>query len=132
MLYIVGLGLSDEKDITVKGLEYVKKCSSLYLEYYTSILMFTPGDISRLEEFYGKSVILADREMVESESMMDKILNDAKTHDVGFLVVGDPLCATTHTDLILRAIEKKVNYKVIHNASAMSAAASCGRQHDQG
>lgn len=39
MLYLVGLGLSNEKDITVAGLEVVKKCARVYLEAYTSILM---------------------------------------------------------------------------------------------
>lgn len=39
MLYLIGLGLSDETDITVKGLETVKKCSRVYLEAYTSILL---------------------------------------------------------------------------------------------
>lgn len=39
MLYLVGLGLSDETDITVKGLETVKKASRVYLEAYTSILL---------------------------------------------------------------------------------------------
>ena len=39
MLYFIGLGLSDEKDITVKGLEIVKKAERVYLEAYTSILM---------------------------------------------------------------------------------------------
>lgn len=39
MLYLVGLGLSDETDITVKGLEVVKKSSRIYLEAYTSILL---------------------------------------------------------------------------------------------
>jgi len=38
VLYLVGLGLGDEKDITVKGLETVRKCSKVYLEHYTSIL----------------------------------------------------------------------------------------------
>lgn len=38
MLYLIGLGLSDVKDITVKGLEIVKRCSRIYLEAYTSIL----------------------------------------------------------------------------------------------
>ena len=38
MLYLVGLGLGDEKDITVKGLEVVQKCERVYLEHYTSIL----------------------------------------------------------------------------------------------
>jgi diphthine synthase len=38
MLYLVGLGLADEKDITVKGLEIVKRAERVYLEAYTSIL----------------------------------------------------------------------------------------------
>jgi len=39
MLYLVGLGLSDETDITVKGLDVVKRASRVYLEAYTSILL---------------------------------------------------------------------------------------------
>ena len=39
MLYLVGLGLCDPSDITVKGLEVVKKASRVYLEAYTSILI---------------------------------------------------------------------------------------------
>ena len=39
MLYLVGLGLADETDITVKGLEIVKKADRVYLEAYTSILL---------------------------------------------------------------------------------------------
>lgn len=38
MLYLVGLGLADETDITVKGLEVVKRAERVYLEAYTSIL----------------------------------------------------------------------------------------------
>jgi len=39
MFYLIGLGLSDETDITIKGLEIVKKASRVYLEAYTSILL---------------------------------------------------------------------------------------------
>lgn len=38
MLYLVGLGLGDAKDITVKGLEIIKKVDYVFLEAYTSIL----------------------------------------------------------------------------------------------
>lgn len=38
MLFLIGLGLSDEKDITIKGLEAIKSCNHVYLEGYTSIL----------------------------------------------------------------------------------------------
>ena len=39
MLYLIGLGLGDETDITVKGLTIVKKAARVYLEAYTSILL---------------------------------------------------------------------------------------------
>ena len=39
MLFLVGLGLADETDITVKGLAIVKKAARVYLEAYTSILL---------------------------------------------------------------------------------------------
>lgn len=38
MFYIIGLGLGDPKDVTVKGLEIIKSCERVYLESYTSIL----------------------------------------------------------------------------------------------
>uniref|UniRef100_A0A8D0H5N7 diphthine methyl ester synthase n=1 Tax=Sphenodon punctatus TaxID=8508 RepID=A0A8D0H5N7_SPHPU len=123
MLYLIGLGLGDATDITVKGLEVVKQCSRAYLEAYTSIL--TVGK-EALEEFYGRELILADRETVEQEA--DSILKDAKECDVAFLVVGDPFGATTHSDLVLRAVKLGIPYRVIHNASIMSAVGCCGLQ----
>lgn len=101
MLYLIGLGLSYESDITVRGLETVKKCKRVYLEAYTSILM--AANKESLESFYRREVILADRELVETGS--DDILKDADTEDIAFLVVGDPFGATTHTDLVIRARE---------------------------
>lgn len=38
VLFIIGLGLGNEKDITVRALEAVKKCDLVFLEYYTSVL----------------------------------------------------------------------------------------------
>lgn len=49
MLYLVGLGLSDETDITVKGLEVVKKASRVYLEAYTSILLVDQSVLVNLD-----------------------------------------------------------------------------------
>lgn len=124
MLYLIGLGLSHVTDITVRGLETVKKCERVYLEAYTSILM--AADKGALEEFYGKEVILADRELVESGA--DEILKDADKVDVAFLVVGDVFGATTHTDLVIRANELGIKYESIHNASVMNAVGACGLQ----
>ncbi|KAH9639219.1 hypothetical protein HF086_014083 [Spodoptera exigua] len=98
MFYLIGLGLGDAKDITVKGLEIVKKCDKVLLEGYTSIL--TVGK-EVLEEYYGRPLIIADRELCEGA--IDDILLEAKESEVALLVVGDPLGATTHTDMLLRA-----------------------------
>ncbi|KAK0627639.1 tetrapyrrole methylase [Immersiella caudata] len=123
MFYLVGLGLSEETDITVKGLEIVRKASRVYLEAYTSILLV---DKTVLESFYGRPVIVADREMVESNS--DEILHNAATEDVAFLVVGDPFGATTHTDIVLRARELNIPVGTVPNASIMSGIGAAGLQ----
>jgi len=47
VLYFIGLGLSDEKDITVRGLEIVRRASRVYLEAYTSILMISHEKLVR-------------------------------------------------------------------------------------
>ena len=65
---------------------------------------------------------------VESAS---QILSLAKTANVAFCVVGDALCATTHTDLILRCRQNKphpIDTTVVHNASVMNAVGACGLQ----
>lgn len=115
-LYMIGIGLFDEKDITVRGLEAVKKCKYVYLENYTSILSV---DVGVLEKFYGKKIILADRDLVEKKA--DQILENAKSENTAFLIVGDVFGATTHTDIFLRAKEKKIEVHVINNASIMNA-----------
>lgn len=63
VLFIIGLGLGDEKDITLKGLEAIKTCKKIYLETYTSILGVNS---KKLSEFYGKEILEADRECCES------------------------------------------------------------------
>ncbi|KAK6115792.1 hypothetical protein DH2020_008061 [Rehmannia glutinosa] len=128
MLYVIGLGLGDEKDITLRGLEAIKKCSKVYMEAYTSLLSFgiTSDGLSTLEMFYGKPIIVADREMVEEKA--DNMLFEAQVSDVAFLVVGDPFGATTHSDLVVRAKKLGVDVKVVHNASVMNAIGVCGLQ----
>jgi diphthine methyl ester synthase len=120
-LNLIGVGFCDEKDITVKGLELVRKCEKIYLEDYTSLLQCS---VTELETFYGKPIILADREM--SEQGAEKLVEEAKTTDVAFLVVGDPLAATTHISLLNLAREKNVPVQVIHNASILTAVGEVG------
>lgn len=48
MFYLIGLGLGDPKDITVKGLEVVRQCNRVYLEGYTSILACPITELVRI------------------------------------------------------------------------------------
>lgn len=49
MLYLIGLGLADETDVSVKGLELIKKAERVYLEAYTSILLVETAKLVCLE-----------------------------------------------------------------------------------
>lgn len=125
VLWLIGLGLGDADDITVKGQKALKESTLVYLEAYTSIL---PG-LSRdeLAAAYGiENILEADREFVESGC--DEMIEKSKKEVVSFLVVGDALCATTHCDLWLRARQQGVDVRVVHNASIMNAIAACGLQ----
>ncbi|XP_014253860.1 diphthine methyl ester synthase [Cimex lectularius] len=123
MFYLIGIGLGDAKDITVKGLEIVRKAEKVFLESYTSVLSVGKHV---LEEFYGRELVIADRDLVELGS--DEILSSALEKDVAMLVVGDPFGATTHVDLLVRAKQLGIPTKVVHNASIMNSIGCCGLQ----
>jgi len=71
MLYLIGLGLGDAKDITVKGLEVVRRCSRVYLEAYTSIL--TVGKEVLLYKFGETVSIVFWTDTWRPESFFDKV-----------------------------------------------------------
>lgn len=122
MFTMVGLGLGDASDITMKGLEAVKNADVVFLEAYTSFLI--NSDAKKLTESYGKPITIADRGMVESGVVLD----DAKEKKVVLLVVGDVFGATTHSDLVVRCHEQGIECKVVHNASIINAVGCCGLQ----
>lgn len=121
MLYIIGLGL-DKKDLSLNALEAIKKCDKIYFENYTTVFPYTTKE---LERTIKRKVILADRKMVEEKS---EIVDESVKKKVAFLVYGDPLAATTHVDIIMRAKKKCVKVKVIHAPSILTAVAESGMQ----
>lgn len=128
ILYFIGLGLSDERDISVKGLEIVRKSTRVFLESYTSLLNI---DHARLEEFYKKKIEICYRETVEIEmnEILQSIVSEGGPDEIfSFLVIGDPFCATTHSDLQLRAIKLGIRVRAIHNASIINAVGVTGMQ----
>ena len=117
MLVFIGLGLWDEKDITLKGLEEAKSCDKIYAEFYTSKMGI---GIEKIEKLIGKKIEVLNREEVEDGK---KLLEEAKEKKICLLTAGDPMTATTHIELRLRAIENGIKTKVIHGISIVSASA---------
>ncbi len=116
VLTFIGLGLYDEKDITVKGLEAAKKADAVFAEFYTSHLMGTT--VEKLEEFFGRKITVLSREEVEQTPAW---LTEGKEKNIVFLTGGDAMVATTHIDLRLRAHDLGIDTMIIHAPSISSA-----------
>jgi len=112
----IGLGLYDEKDISLKGIEEIKNCDRVYAEFYTAILAGT--DLKKIEKTIGKKIEVLSREETEKGK---KILEEAEIKNIVFLTCGDPMSATTHIDLRLNAIKLGIKTKIVHGSSIFTA-----------
>ncbi len=122
MLYIIGTGIYDERDMSLKGVDALRKCRKVYAEFYTCPVNV---NMAALEKHAGKKIQILNRQQVEEE---DIIPESAGREDTAFLVGGDALSATTHIDLVLRCRKKRVPVSIIHASSIFTAAAECGLQ----
>ena len=119
MLKLIGLGL-EMQDLSIKAVQEIITSQRLFLEEYTSHGI----NKQELELFFNRLIESADRDFVES----GKILDNAKDEDVALLILGDPLIATTHTDLLLRCKEHGIRAKVVHNNSIYNSITDTGLQ----
>src|SRR5437870_12841356 len=117
-LVFVGLGLHDEKGITLRGLDEARSADVVFAELYTSSL--TGATIESVERLIGKKIRTLTRADVEDGGT---ILKAAARQKVAFLVVGDPMAATTHVDLRLRAASANIPTQIVHGVSILTAAA---------
>jgi diphthine synthase len=126
-LVLVGMGLWDHNDLSLSGIKAAKSADEVYAEFYTNIM---PGlNVKLLEKTVGKEITILKRRDLE-EDADKKILRAAQKKRVTLLVPGDPLAATTHVTLRLRAHELGIPTRIVHAASIFSAAPSfVGLQH---
>lgn len=119
-LVFIGLGLHDEFGMSLRGQREAKSCNHLFAEFYTSVM---PGlNLENLRKLVGQPVQVLSRSDVE-ERAEQLVLAKAKAGRVGFLVPGDPMIATTHVDLRIRASKAGIRTSIVHAASVGSAAA---------
>jgi len=116
-LLLIGTGISDERGISLAGLEALRACAKIYAERYTNLV--PEGTLSRLEALCGKKITLLSREAVEGEK---ELLDAAKNETIALVVAGDPMIATTHVSLLIAAKKRGIATEVIHASSVLSAA----------
>ncbi len=114
----MGLGLHDEKGISLQGLEETKTAETVFIELYTSLL--PDFSIKRFEALIGKKVQILKRHDLEEQNGK-LILDVAQKGKTVFLVPGDPFIATTHVTLRIEAEKHGVKTRIIHGASIISA-----------
>ncbi|MEF8855660.1 MAG: diphthine synthase [Haloarculaceae archaeon] len=120
MLTFVGLGLYDERSVTVRGADAIAAADRCFVEWYTSRLAGT--DVATLEATHDVDIEVRDRAGVEQDP--GPILDAAAAGEAVFLAGGDPMISTTHVDLRLRAIDRGIDTRVVHGTTAQTAASS--------
>jgi diphthine synthase len=119
-LWFIGLGLGDERDLSVRAREVLALCEAVFAETYTSAL--APGSLERLSGELARPIRTLSRIELEGERPVLEALATAPR--VALLVAGDPFAATTHVALRL-AVERAGHvWKYLPNASILTAAAS--------
>ena len=115
-LRLIGLGPGDLGLMTVNAIEAAKESDHRFLEGYTATLSSDQEDM--LEDRIGPWTKLMRPEIEKP----DGLLQLAHSSVVARLVVGDPMQATTHIDLILRAKEAGLHTEMIPGISATTLA----------
>ncbi|MCL4324079.1 MAG: diphthine synthase [Candidatus Thermoplasmatota archaeon] len=119
-ILFVGVGLYDEKGLSLRALEELRGASTVFIEQYTAVL--APGTVQRLSELIGHPILELPRSAVEEERPILEALE--RKGKVALLIPGEPFAATTHLSLRITVEQKGHTWRVLHGASILTAAAS--------
>ncbi len=115
-LALVGLGVQGIDGIPVGALEFVRRCDHVYADEYTS--PWPDGLITKVEELIGSKPSNASRTLLEDGR---RLLEESEKGDTAVLCVGDPLVATTHMTLRLRALKLGVGVRIFYSSGVLNA-----------
>jgi diphthine synthase len=116
MLWFVGTGINGYRGLSLAALDVLKECDTVYVERFTSAL--SDSDLQGLSALRGKEVKPVQRWFVEDGR---EILEAARKNKVALVTYGDPLIATTHTELRSRATRNSIKTAVLHSASGIAS-----------
>ena len=115
-LLLIGMGMGSVEGMTRAAINAAKQADHRRYEAYTAL--WPDYELARLEEEVG----CIERVMRPEVEHPEALFALAKESLVALLVVGDPLQATTHVDLQLRAKEAGVECTVFHGISITTVA----------
>jgi len=127
MLWLIGIGIYGISGLSQKASEVLRNSDVIYVERFTSLI--SDDDIKTLvslPSLFNKKIVTVQRWFVEDGRQMIKEAGDKK---VVLLSYGDPLIATTLTELRLRAMDCGIKVSVIYGISGItSLIGECGLQ----
>jgi diphthine synthase len=116
MLWFVGTGINGYRGLSLAAIDILKQCGIVYVETFTSNL--SESDLCGLNSILGKQVEGVQRWFVEDGR---EILEAAKSKEVALITYGDPLIATTHSELRTRAEKSSIKTGILHSASGITS-----------
>src|SRR5919107_230715 len=123
MLWLIGIGVNGYKGVSLHTLEILKKCDIIYFERFTSPLY--EDDLFNLNSLIGGGGYDNKRKMIPAERWFvedgNQILEQAKNENVALITYGDPLIATTLSELQVRARKNSIKVDIVHAASGITS-----------
>jgi len=120
-LYLVGAGLANVRDLTVRALEVLARVDLILVDTYTSVYEFREGELKRLLRALGGGgpprIRPCSREDLEDRFF--EVCGDAE--EVAVLCPGDPMVATTHSALAVEAAKRGWRVEIVHGVSILTA-----------
>jgi diphthine synthase len=116
MLWFIGTGINGYRGLSIAALDVLRKCDIVYIERFTSAL--SEVDVEGLNSLLGMHIKPVQRWFVEDGR---EILEAAKIKDVALVTYGDPLIATTHSELRSRAAKNSIKSAILHSASGIAS-----------
>ena len=113
-LLLIGMGMGGVNGMTIAAKHAATVADHRRYEAYTAL--WPDDELAHLEHEIGS----IERVMRPEVEQPDALFALAETGLVALLIVGDPLQATTHVDLQLRAEELGVTCQVFHGISITS------------
>ena len=113
-LLLIGMGMGRMEGMTHEAIQAATQADHRRYEAYTAL--WPEEELVRLEAVIGSVQRVMRPEVEEPEELFEL----AKDSLVALLVVGDPLQATTHVDLQLRARAAEIECLVFHGISITS------------